>query len=88
LQRLWLRPAVRNLVLRGLPMLLLIVMALQLIADVTVRTRIQTAMLQLKDEAFADPGDIRAALSAFRAVGLEDEARRIAIQLLILERRG
>ncbi|MFT4715277.1 MAG: hypothetical protein ACI8YI_001246 [Paracoccaceae bacterium] len=46
------------------------------------------AMLLLKDEAFADPGDIRAALSAFRAVGLEQEARRIALQLLLLERRG
>jgi hypothetical protein len=46
------------------------------------------AMLLLKDEAFADPGDIRAALSAFRAVGLEDEARRVAIQLLLLDRRG
>lgn len=46
------------------------------------------AMLLLKDEAFADPGDIQAALSAFRAVGLESEARRIALQLLLLERRG
>ena len=46
------------------------------------------AMLLLKNEAFADPGDIRAALSAFRAVGLEQEARRISIQLLLLERRG
>ena len=46
------------------------------------------AMLLLRNEAFADPGDIRAALSAFRAVGLEDVARRTAIQLLLLERRG
>lgn len=46
------------------------------------------AMLLLKNEAFADPGDVQQALSAFRAVGLEDEARRIAIQLLLLERRG
>jgi len=46
------------------------------------------AMLLLEGEAFADPGDVRAALSAFRAVGLEKEARRIAIQLLLLERRG
>ncbi|NOX42095.1 MAG: hypothetical protein GXP05_16865 [Alphaproteobacteria bacterium] len=45
-------------------------------------------MLLLKDESFADPGDIRAALSTFRAVGLEQEARRIAIQLLLLERLG
>lgn len=46
------------------------------------------ATLLLKDEAFADPGDIQAALAAFRAVGLESEARRIALQLLILDRRG
>ena len=46
------------------------------------------AMLLLGEETFADPGDIRAALSVFRAVGLESEARRIAIQLLVLERRG
>ncbi|MCB1367509.1 MAG: hypothetical protein KDK00_07095, partial [Rhodobacteraceae bacterium] len=46
------------------------------------------AMLLLKGEAFGDPGDITAALSVFRAVGLEYEARRIAIQLLLLERRG
>jgi hypothetical protein len=46
------------------------------------------AMLLLKNEAFADPDDIRAALSTLRAVGLEEEARRIALQLLILERRG
>jgi hypothetical protein len=46
------------------------------------------AMLLLTDEAFADPGDIRTALATLRAVGLEDSARRIALQLLILERRG
>jgi len=46
------------------------------------------AMIQLKDESFADPGDITAALATFRAVGLEQEARRTAIQLLLLERRG
>jgi len=46
------------------------------------------AMLLLQDEAFADPGDIRAALSAFRAVGLESVARRTALQLLLLARRG
>lgn len=46
------------------------------------------AMLLLKGEAFADPGDITEALATFRAVGLEQEARRIAIQLILLERRG
>jgi len=46
------------------------------------------AMLLLKDGAFADPGDIQAALATFRAVGLEDAARRTAIELLLLERRG
>ncbi len=46
------------------------------------------AMLMLKNEAFADPGDIQTALATFRAVGLEGVARRVAIQLLLLERRG
>jgi len=59
-----------------------------LLADKKLGEAILRAMLLLKDEAFADPGDIRAALSTLRAVGLEEEARRIALQLLILERRG
>lgn len=46
------------------------------------------AILMLKDEAFADPGDVQMALSTLRAVGLEEVARRTAIQLLLLERRG
>jgi hypothetical protein len=46
------------------------------------------AMLLLKEESFADPGDIRTALTVFRAVGLEEEARRTAIELLLLNRRG
>jgi len=46
------------------------------------------AMLFLKDDAFADPGDIQSALALFRAVGLADAARRTAIELLLLERRG
>ncbi len=46
------------------------------------------AMLLLKEGSLADPGDIRAALALFRAVGLEDIARRTAIQLVLLERRG
>ncbi len=59
-----------------------------LLRDNQLGEAILRAMLLLKDEAFADPGDIQAALSTFRAVGLEQEARRIAIQLLLLERRG
>jgi len=59
-----------------------------LLTDKKLGETILRAMLLLKDEAFADPGDIRAALSAFRAVGLEEEARRVALQLLLLERRG
>jgi hypothetical protein len=46
------------------------------------------SMLLLEAETFADPGDIRTALATLRAVGLEDAARRIALQLLILVRRG
>lgn len=46
------------------------------------------AMLLLQNEAQADPGDIQTALATFRAVGLEEEARRVAIQLILLERRG
>lgn len=59
-----------------------------LLLDQRLGEAILRAMLLLKDEAFADPGDIQTALSTFRAVGLEEEARRIALQLLILERRG
>lgn len=59
-----------------------------LLAEGKLGEAILRAMLLLKDEAFADPGDVRAALAVFRAVGLEQEARRIAIQLLLLERRG
>ena len=60
----------------------------QLLDDKQLGEAILRAMLLLKDEAFADPGDIRSALSVFRAVGLEAEARRIAIQLLLLARHG
>jgi len=59
-----------------------------LLAEGKLGEAVLRAMLLLNDEAFADPGDIQAALSAFRAVGLESEARRLAIQLLVLERRG
>jgi hypothetical protein len=60
----------------------------QLLEDKNLGEAILRAMLLLENESFADPDDIRAALSTFRAVGLEEEARRIALQLLILERRG
>lgn len=59
-----------------------------LLQDKKLGEAILRAMLLLKDEAFADPGDVRTALSVLRAVGLKNEARRIAIQLLLLERRG
>ena len=39
------------------------------------------------DQANGDFGDITAALTTMRAVGLEDTARRTALQLLILERQ-
>lgn len=62
------------------------------LADVLAEGRLGEAILQamllLKDETFADPGDIRTALATFRAVGLEDTARRTALELLVLDRRG
>lgn len=59
-----------------------------LLAEGKLGEAILRAMLLLANEAFADPGDIRTALAVFRAVGLESEARKTAIQLLLLERRG
>lgn len=59
-----------------------------LLAEGKLGETVLEATLLLKDEAFADPGDIQEALAAFRTVGLESEARRIALQLLVLDRRG
>ncbi len=46
------------------------------------------AMLRVEDGAHADPRDIQATLALFRQVGLEDLARRTALQLMLLDRRG
>jgi hypothetical protein len=46
------------------------------------------AASQLADGPFSDPGDIEQALKFLRLVGFEDAARRIALQILLLERRG
>jgi len=59
-----------------------------MLAERKLGEAILRAMILLKDGGFADPGDVTAALATFRAVGLEEEARRTAIQLLLLERRG
>ncbi len=61
---------------------------LDLLRDNRLGEAILRAMLLLTDAGFADPGDIQVALATLRAVGLEEEARRAAIQLLVLERRG
>ena len=55
LQRLWLRPAVRNLVVRGLPILALTIAAAQMVADEQVRSGIQSTMLQLRDTVAQRP---------------------------------
>ncbi len=60
----------------------------ELLKEKKLGEAILRAMLLLKEESFADPGDIRTALTVFRAVGLEEEARRTAIELLLLDRRG
>ena len=45
--------------------------------------------IQMLEEGTAgDSGDLRDALALFRAVGLEDLARRAALQVLLLDRRG
>lgn len=46
------------------------------------------AMLRLEAGAAADPRDIRSGLAALRALGLEDDARRAALELVLLDRRG
>jgi hypothetical protein len=61
---------------------------LDLLTEHKIGEAVLRAMILMKNEAFADPGDITAALSTFRAVGLEQEARRVALQMLLLERRG
>ena len=45
------------------------------------------AMLRLQGKSRADPGDITAALRTFRVVGLEVEARQVALQLMLLQPR-
>lgn len=56
-----------------------------LLRDGKLGEAILTAANQF-DQAQGHPGDISAALRTLRAVGLEDVARRAALQLLILER--
>ncbi|MFK7751223.1 MAG: hypothetical protein AB8B51_01615 [Sedimentitalea sp.] len=46
------------------------------------------AMVLFQSGATGNPADLSAALATFRAVGLEDTARRAALQLMLLERRG
>lgn len=46
------------------------------------------AMLLLDDGGRSDPVQVRRALSVLRRVGLEDEARRAALQMLLLDLRG
>ncbi|PWE34221.1 hypothetical protein DDZ14_00440 [Maritimibacter sp. 55A14] len=46
------------------------------------------AMLRIEDGAHTDPDDIQSALALMRQVGLEDVARRTALQLLLLDARG
>ena len=46
------------------------------------------AIERVTDGAKGDLRDVTAGLGLFRAVGLEDTARRTALQLMLLERRG
>lgn len=46
------------------------------------------AMLQLEAGAAADPHDIRSGLATLRALGLDADARRAALELVLLDRRG
>ncbi len=60
--------------------------AAALLADARPGEAVLTALV-----ALGDPGDLRhltESLAVLRAVGLEDSARRTALQLMLLERRG
>jgi hypothetical protein len=61
-------------------------------ADLLAKGRVGEAVLQalhmLMDPAPSDPNRIRTALFTLRQAGLEQEARRIALQILILDRRA
>jgi len=46
------------------------------------------AMLRLETGAAADPRDVSSGLAALRALGLDDDARRVAIELALLDWRG
>lgn len=59
-----------------------------LLQDGRLGEAILRAMLRIEDGAQSDPGDIQSALALFRQVGLEDIARRTALQLLLLDGRG
>jgi hypothetical protein len=59
----------------------------RLIAEGKLGEAILSAAQQL-DRSTGDPVDMTEALMTLRAVGLEDTARRAALQLLILERAG
>ncbi len=59
-----------------------------LVADRRLGEVILRSTLLISKGAVGDVADISAGLSGLRAVGLEDAARRTALQLLLLERRG
>ncbi|PRY26973.1 hypothetical protein CLV78_1011079 [Aliiruegeria haliotis] len=62
------------------------------LSDLAERNRLGEALLlalqTLAPGAEADPGDITGALAFLRDIGLEDTARRAALQILLLEPRG
>jgi len=59
-----------------------------MVAEKRLGEAILLASLLISDGAIGDPGDISDGLAVLRAVGLEDVARRTALELILLERRG
>ncbi|PJE34621.1 hypothetical protein CVM52_21310, partial [Pseudooceanicola lipolyticus] len=58
------------------------------LADGRLGEAILIAMQYFDRGATGNPTDLTAALATFRSVGLEDIARRAALQVMLLERQG
>jgi hypothetical protein len=62
--------------------------AMGLIADRRIGEAIMTAIDQIDNGLRGNPEDVTEGLSLLRVLGLEDAARRTALELMLLERRG
>jgi hypothetical protein len=60
----------------------------ELVAKGAMAEAVLMALARIADGSASDPRRVAEGLALLRRVGLEDLARRTALQLLILERRG